>query len=166
MTKNIQLSGGHIVLVSEEDYDLVSQHRWHASKVGNTLYAKRSIGSQSKGTRKIILMHRIILPSIPLIDHIDGNGLNNVRDNLRRASRSENARNRLPNQLYKSSKFKGVHWDKWANGWRAMIEVNRTRINLGRYKSEIEAAQAYDQGALKYFGTFARTNQMMGLYVR
>jgi hypothetical protein len=91
------------------------------------------------------------------VDHIDHNGLNNRRSNLRLCTAQQNARNHRP-QLRGSSKYKGVSWRQDGKVFRALIWHNGKSINLGRFKNEIDAAKAYDKAAKKYFGEFAYLN--------
>lgn len=104
-------------------------------------------------------MHRLLLApgDNEDVDHRDGNGLNNKKENLRKCSRSQNLQNqtRLPNPL-KSSAYKGVYWDE--DAWRAQIRVNKQKICLGYFTDEQTAALAYNEAANKYFGEFARPN--------
>lgn len=152
MTKEIVLTGGQVALVDEEDFDQLSQYTWKASRKGNTFYAERS---EKKVT---IMMHREIMnaPSNMEVDHIDGNGLNNTKANLRLCSHTENMRNQ---KMAKSNKtgFKGV-MPYYKNGFRAMIYFEGKSIHIGVYDTAEEAAKAYDRKAVELFGEFARTN--------
>lgn len=94
------------------------------------------------------------------IDHRNGNGLDNRRDNLRRATMSQNIANQFPRGG--SSKYKGVCRSKRSGGWLAQICVNRKSIYLGRFGTEEEAARAYDVKAKEVWGEFARLNFMDG----
>ena len=105
-------------------------------------------------------MHRVIL-NTPMgmdTDHINGNGLDNRRCNLRICTHAENISNQRKYSNTMLSKFKGVSWDKSRNRWIVYIGVHPKRIFLGRFKTEIDAAIAYDNAARKYFGEFACTN--------
>ncbi len=147
------------VYFDSEDLDIISRYKWTGDKLGNTYYASTRINDIRKS------MHSILRPDLKMVDHKDGDGLNNQRNNLRETNKSTNGMNRLPNQGKKSSKFKGVWWDSWAGGrWAAGITLNGKAIKLGRFYDEVEAAQAYDEAAEKLHGDFARTNKMMGLY--
>lgn len=103
-------------------------------------------------------LHRIIMKarsSRIVVDHINGNTLDNTRDNLRICSQGNNAKNREKSRNRLSSKYKGVHW---CRGWMAQIRVNYKKVHLGTFKTEEEAALVYNQAAVKYFGEFARLN--------
>lgn len=108
-------------------------------------------------------MHRVILEyygkEIENIgtDHKNGNGLDNQKHNLRIANKQQNNFNQK-SYNNSSSKFKGITWDKESKRWRANITVSGKYIYLGRFNDEIEAAQAYNNAALKYQGEFARLN--------
>lgn len=106
--------------------------------------------------RKEMLIHRLVLPGFPLIDHADQNKSNNRRYNIRPASPLQNMGNRKPNSHGKTSRFKGVK--KCKNSWEARITDKGRRITLGRRKSEEEAAMLYDQAAFKKWGEFACVN--------
>jgi hypothetical protein len=109
-------------------------------------------------------MHRFLL--LPergvLVDHINGDGLDNRRMNLRLANHSQNAANRCkPQRSRSTSRYKGVFFEasgKRKKRWRALIKVDGQTIHLGSYSEEIEAAVAYDIAAKKHFGEFAKLN--------
>lgn len=150
------ISGG-IVTISACDKERLDAYTWHISPGRTTTYARRSVWKNGK--TKPLYMHRFILSAQPgtAVDHIDGNGLNNSRSNIRLATPSQNAANQRPTRQGSSS-YKGVSWDKARNKWVAQIHVNKKHIQLGRFKSEVEAAQAYDAAALNYFGEYACFN--------
>lgn len=98
------------------------------------------------------------------VDHIDLNGLNNQKHNLRLCTNHQNSFNkRIPSE--NKSGFKGVSFHKRAGKWRARVKFNRKENHIGLFKSKIEAARAYDKLAVKLFGEFARTNVDEGAYV-
>lgn len=151
--KNIQLSKGKVALVDDEDFDFLSQWRWHFS----TGYAMRT-SPRSEG-KKAILMHREInkTPQYMETDHINHDKLDNRKNNLRNATKSENAMNR---KFYSgtTSIFKGVSKPRGRDKWQATIKINRQSLYLGQFDCEIEAAKRYDDAAEFYFGDFAKTN--------
>jgi hypothetical protein len=111
--------------------------------------------------RKVYYVHRIIYylitkkdPESHLIDHIDGNTLNNHIENLRLVTNKENQRNRTVINKNNTSGCTGVTWDKNKRKWLAQISVNNKNKYLGRYETKEEAASAYNEAALIYFGEF------------
>jgi hypothetical protein len=109
------------------------------------------------GSRAGLKLHRLLLPDWAEIDHIDGDGLNNCRSNLRAATHSQNQGN-TRKRLGTSSQFKGVCWSKCAGKWRAYIRSDGKLKFLGYFASEFEAAQAYNSAALEKWGSFAKVN--------
>lgn len=151
--KLIPLTQGKFAIVDAEDYHWLSQYKWHACKSRSTFYAARRKGHTS------ISMHREIMcaPEGLVVDHIDHNGLNNRKSNLRLCTHSQNLLNRRIRPDCKS-KYKGVVWD-WRNRkWVARICINQKRIHLGRFHNERDAAIVYDRKAIELFGQFACLN--------
>ncbi len=154
----------HFAIVSDEDYDYLNQFRWSLTyNRARNKYAIRHDKSKKTKNGKYsgkIKLHREVLgltdPKI-LCDHKDGNGLNCQRDNLRKATRAENARNRNANKNG-TSKYIGVYLDKRSNKWIARINNNNNCIHLGCFINEIDAAKRYDIESVKYFGEFAHIN--------
>lgn len=157
--KQIKLTQGKFALVDDEDFDFLNQWKWSVSKIGNNFYAMRS--KKITKTRKSITirMHRLILnvSKGEYVDHIDMNGLNNQRSNIRVCTNAENSRNRTASKNT-SSKFKGVSWHKRNKKWCANIKVDRKTYSIGSFTSEIEAAKAYDLKAKELHGEFANFN--------
>jgi hypothetical protein len=155
--KEIKLTQGKVTLIDDEDYDYLSQWKWFAQKDGHTYYAKRNL--RSKGVHTYPIMHRVIMntPKGMEVDHIDHNGLNNQKSNLRNCTRSQNQMNVKPGG---ESKYLGVYYDKKGKYKyiRAMIRINNKNIYLGVFSTEIEAARVYDAVAKKYKGEFANLN--------
>lgn len=146
------------VLVDAEDVERLGAMRWSPIKFGGAYYAVTRKGT-SPGGLVSTFMHRLIMDAQPdeLIDHANGDGLDNRKANLRRCTRSQNAANALSHRN-SSSRFKGVSWAKSKKRWQATITVDYRSIFLGRYVIEEDAARAYDDAAVRYFGEFARLN--------
>ena len=161
--KTIPLTQGMWATVDDEDYNLLAAHRWHALKdvCKNRVvwYAVRN-GPRGHSKRQLLRMHREILsitnPKTP-VDHANGNGLDNRRENLRKATSPQNNQNRHKAPGH-SSRFKGVAWHKSADKWQAYIQIDRRLKSLGRFSDEETAAKAYDAAAREAFGEFALTN--------
>lgn len=160
--KEIKLTQGKVALVDDEDFERVNVFKWHLQthpKWPLNQYACRWVREERTGKYKLIRMHRFILnlESRKFTDHIDGNGLNNQKDNLRECTPQENAFNRR--KLVKSSSsFKGVWWEEKQHGWRSAIRHNNKLIHLGCFGKEIDAANAYSCAAKELFGNFAVSN--------
>lgn len=159
-TIEIDLTQGMTCLIDASDYDLIKDHRWcyNKHKKGNTGYVVTHIPINDK--RKTLMIHRLILnPSDKnqKIDHINRNGCDNRRSNLRVCSHQQNLMNK-PKQKDNESGFKGVSYDKQTKKFRAQISFNNKDIYLGRFADPIEAAKSYDRKALELFGEFAVLN--------
>lgn len=159
MVKEIPLSKGYVALVDDEDFELVSGYKWYAQVLKGVVYAA------SRKDR--LFMHRLILAVEEelLVDHINHNGLDNRRINLRAATKSQNNANQRT-RLH-TSRFKGVclFVDKrsgWTR-WMSQITVNKKNIHLGYFKVEEEAARVYNEAALRHFGEYALINIIEGV---
>jgi hypothetical protein len=155
--KTIPLTQNKFAIVDDEDYEILKNIKWHAQvSKNNTWYAKSRID------RKVVAMHRFICkPSGEYqIDHINGDGLDNRKSNLRACLNSQNTLNRKMSSK-NTSGFKGVH--KSRDRFRACIRANGKRFHLGYYKSPELAAVAYDDAAVIHCGEFAKTNKSLGL---
>lgn len=152
-TREIVLTNGRTVLVDADDYEVLKKYSWHCLNTKYTSYAQSRINGEN-GKKQHTLMHRLIMntPKGMDTDHINGNGLDNRKENLRITNHRENMRNRHAN-----NKYKGVYYRADRKVYHAYIKVGRTR-NLGHFVSEIAAACAYDYAAKEYFGEFACLN--------
>jgi hypothetical protein len=149
--KIIALSQNMFTTVDDEDYEFLNQWKWCVAKNGNTYYAIKA-----KKDKRLLYMHRIILdcPNNMYIDHIDHNGLNNQRINLRICTKSQNSKNKRPSGR---SKYLGVHYSSY-NTINAAIKINDKIKHLGTFNTEEEAAKKYDEFARIYHGEFANLN--------
>jgi len=153
----IPLNHGKFAVIDSEDWFRVSGYNWRCRLDGNTYYAYTFC--RINGRQKRIFMHRLILnaPNHKLVDHIDGNGLNNRKTNLRLCNYTQNAWNRRP-AAGGHSKYKGVTWNNNSKKWYVRICKDYKSIYLGCFDNEIEAALAYDRKAEELFCEFAYLN--------
>lgn len=144
---------GLVALVDSQDAGHVTSQRWSPAvrKNGTLVYAESG---------KRVLMHRFILgisdPKVH-VDHVNHDGLDNRRSNLRIVVGSQNHMNQRP-QVGRTSMYKGVYWDKGREKWRSRINANGQRTHLGYFDDEREAAEVYDGAALMLFGSYACLN--------
>lgn len=150
-TIEIPLTKGKTALVREVDAERVSRHIWCAVPRGKNWYAQSRFGG------RLHYLHRFLLDEPETgVDHEDGNGLNNCRENLRLCDQSQNGANSRK-QEGRSSPYKGVSWDKQSESWKAYIGA-QPLLHLGRFEFQTEAALAYDAAASIRWGDFARLN--------
>ena len=157
--KRIALSQGLTAFVDDDDYiHLMTYNKWFAVKHHGTLYAKTNIPAP-EGKRTTMKMHRVIMNAQPgdIVDHINGNGLDNRKENLRIVSNKHNARNRKSHSGT-SSIYKGVSYLARLQKWQVNICEDGVNHYIGVYASEEQAARAYDRHAIIRFGQFARLN--------
>jgi hypothetical protein len=156
----MNIGNRHKATVDTEDLPRLSIRRWYSEKRDTTIYA--SSNYYEDGKEKKIYMHTVVLGQPPVgmeIDHINGNGLDNRKENLRFCTHRQNCQARRKRNKNVTSKYKGVSWLKDSKKWRARIyHADGYREHLGYFESEIEAAKAYDKAALELFGDFATCN--------
>jgi hypothetical protein len=159
--KEIPLTQGSVAIIDDADYELVSQYKWQLSPNKNTGYASHAFSKKGKYYR--LYMHRLITGASAdkEVDHINHNGLDNRRANLRVCSEQENKWNRV-HPIGKSG-FKGVHWYRPTGRWRAIIVIDNRFKHLGIFDDPRDGAAAYDRAAVSAFGDFAVTNRALGL---
>ena len=166
--KRLPVGRGLFALVSTSDYPELSQYLWvlkrHTKHLSYAFRYERRKPKYPRRYRKIRLHNQIMQPPSGFsVDHVSGDALDNRRCNLRLATQRQQAQN-MRKHLRGASRFKGVtycpftrHW-KLRKPWRARIRVNGKLLQLGCYALEKDAARAYNIGARKYFGVFARPN--------
>lgn len=159
--KRIKLTKGKSAIVDDSDYEWLSRNKWRARVQKNRIYAAGAI--KNNGKWQTTSMHREIMGLTKgdgkEVDHRNGNGLDNRRENLRLCTRSENIQNRHHKAKEgKASQYQGVYSVKKKNSWLASITKDYKQIHIGLYSNDKDAARAYDRKALELFGPDAKTN--------
>ena len=156
--KDIELTQGKVALVDDEDYEYLKQSKWYA-------HNQRDGECYAMGGRGKIYMHRLIMgtPKGMYTDHINGNGLDNRKENLRVCTNAQNLMNR-PKSKINTTGYKGVTISKYRDRIntyiRAQININGKNKFLGFHKTPELAAKAYNKAAIKYHGEFAQLNEI------
>jgi hypothetical protein len=147
--KEIRLTQNKVALIDDEDFGRVNKYNWFLGANGRYVM-----------TSKGLYLHRFIMdcPKKMYVDHIDHNGLNNQKVNLRLCTQQQNCFNQSKQKRANSSIYKGVSWVKNNNKWLAKIKINQKKIHIGLFEIERHAAMAYDIWAKELFGKFARLN--------
>jgi hypothetical protein len=158
----IKLTRGTVAIIDDADVSLVANYNWHAELDHGVWYARTKPLYRDDRKRSPIGMHHLILGKNPgaHVDHIDGDGLNNRRNNLRAASASQNAMNQRRLKANNTTGFKGVTRRR-ENKWHAQIQYQGRKIHIGDFPTPRLAADAYDKAAIELFGEFAATNAMI-----
>jgi len=154
--KEIKLTQDKVALVDDDDFEYLNQWKWYAQRCKKTYYAARRDYSKINKKRKIYYMHRMIMktPYNLQVDHINHEGLNNQKGNLRNCTVNQNGANRSP---CGKSKYMGIlHGGKTYVS--SAIKVNGEKLCLGPCKTEIQAAKRYDAAAIFFHGEFANLN--------
>jgi hypothetical protein len=148
----IPLTQGKVALIDDEDYDKIKDYKWYACR-------RRSVFVAQTWDSKF--MHRIIMDakSGEMVDHINGDPLDNRRQNLRLVTNKQNLQNSCK-WTKGTSQYKGVSWQSTRHKWLAQIMVDGKVKFLGYHETELEAAKAYNEGAVKYFGEYANVNKL------
>lgn len=138
--------------LDSEDFSLYQQYSWYIQPTG---YLAAYIEGRTIGIHVLIM--KTDKSSIH-IDHKNSDRLDNRKENLRHANHSQNQQNANKQDRNTTSKYKGVYWRKQRGRWTASIKKNGKTLVLGTFRSEIKAAQAYDEAAKNIFGEFAKLN--------
>ncbi len=159
----VPLSAGFFSLVDEVDYQKVNEWNWSTKISGHGQGKKFRYGHRIDTIHGYTTLHRFILGVSEEcdIDHINGDTLDNRRQNLRLASRSQNLQNQVKTRGH--SRFKGVYFDTASSKWKAQITIGGIRKNLGRFADEELAAVAYNNAAIDAYGAFACINGEVSL---
>lgn len=157
----IPLAGGYIAIVDEADEKEVASHQWAIHRGSTSITAYAATRGESHST---LLMHKHIMGKAPAgleVDHINGNGLDNRRSNLRFVTSGVNKHNSPPRRNALSP-YKGViarrNRHGAITGWMARIRKDDVKYHLGTFRTEEEAARIYDAAALRLYGPLARIN--------
>jgi hypothetical protein len=151
--EEIKLTRGFVALVDDEDYEYINQWKWCVTECKGRRYATRAY--KENGKNHYLFLHRVIMqtPINLVVDHMDHNGLNCQKHNMRNCTRKQNLQNKLP-QKNSSSKYLGVSYSKEMKKFRADIND----VFLGYFPDELDAAKAYDAKALETYGEYANLN--------
>lgn len=158
MIRKIPLTQGKEALVDECDYAELAKFKWYAHRQGRNYYARRIAWIGKGEKRPVVYMHRAVLGNVAgQVDHVNGDGLDNRRENLRLCSHAENQRNRRK-RVDSASMFKGVHLSAKDGRWHVQLKYQGSKLCFGSFDTEEEAARVYDEAAGRLFGEFARLN--------
>jgi hypothetical protein len=144
----IDLSRGKVAIVDESVYKELKEYSWYADKSQNK--SREVYYARGKINGKPVYMHRYIIKAKNgmVVDHINGNTLDNRKENLREVTQRANLQNKI---IKRTSKYPGVCYDSHNKRWKARIDINGKEIHLGAFKDEKQAAKCY-QDALKRYG--------------
>jgi hypothetical protein len=157
MVREVALTQGYVALVDDEVYERVCELNWIVRKYSHTCYAAHKYRKPDGGWA-FLSLHRFLLdpPDHLEVDHINGDGLDCRRSNLRLATRQQNASNCRRRRT--DLPYKGINQHSVTKRFRAAIKVNQKRIYSGMFATAEEAARAYDDLARAQFGEFAALN--------
>lgn len=170
MSREIYLSKGFSTIVDDDDFGFLSKLKWCALLASDYKHSGRVYAVRSEkfldGKKRFVYMHRFLTGAMKgqHVDHINGNTLDNRRSNIRACTSGQNSYNQSKRKIKSTSKFKGVSWNTRRKKWVAQCGGPKTpgiKANpyIGSYDSELDAARAYNEYAIKRFGQFARLNE-------
>ena len=158
--QKIKLNKDHFTLVDDELFEALNKFHWRLATMGIHTKSKYAIANKDK---KTIYMHRVIMKASKnqSVDHINRNGLDNQKNNLRFASSQQNSHNRIGWDISrKTSKYKGVHWFQSQKRWKATINNNGKNIFIGIFRNELDAAKARKEKERELYKDFQiKTNK-------
>ncbi len=150
--------GPQAIIIDDEDFEKYAKHTWtlYSTKRHSSIYVVATY--TKRNNYESVRLHRLIMNAKPgeIVDHMNGNGLDNRKSNLRITNSTGNNQNVRKRKNALTSKYKGVHQVK--TKWIAQIQFQKKKINLGMFKTEVEAAEAYNKAALTLFKEFAKLN--------
>jgi hypothetical protein len=156
--REILTTNGKSVVVDDDDYDRVAGYKWSSFLAGKSWYVNTKIDG------KTAYIHRLITgaPAGMDVDHLDGDGLNNQRNNLRVCTHQQNQQNTRKPDIPTSSIYKGVTKSNRGGKkvWAAQVKHNKKHIHCGNFETQEEAARAYNAKAMELFGEFANLNEI------
>ena len=156
-TIKLELTKGFYALVDADCPDWIKKQKWCSTKSGTSEKVYAACSGRQHNHSGLLLLHRVIIGAQKgqMVDHINGDTLDNRRSNLRFCNHSQNGANSIPKR---GLEFKGVTLDKRRNKWTARIVLNYKKVYLGEFDDKIDAAKAYDKAAKKHFGEFCKLN--------
>ena len=157
--RTIILARGEQVKVDDKDYEFLNQWKWHKSSKGYAVHRFHYPSSYKTPISKTVLMHRVLTFAKDgiQVDHINGDKLDNRKENLRLCNNSQNHMNKGV-QSNSTTGYKGVSFEKSIGRYRAYLNLNGKRYNLKTWETPEEAALAYNEKAKELFGEFACLN--------
>jgi len=162
----LPLTKNQVTFIDDEDWKLVFNYTWHAFFHGNTCYARANIYNEN-GKRVTKYLHQFLLDvqEGQEIDHVNHNGLDNQKENLRICTHEQNMGNYKTEGNFggkvRTSVYKGVSWHKKVGKWAAQINTQGTRKHLGYFDNEDDAAKTYNKAADEKYGEFAYLNKIV-----